>query len=271
MSPVKEPKFFTLAAQNLTFHGPGDQRIIPETIASEEAYLDLFKDAGNAPIRGEASTIYLSSEGTAEHMARRVPEARIVAVLRHPADRAYSAFMHLRRDGFETLDSFQDALDAEPKRIERGYYYHWHLRSRGYYGRYLQTYYEKFPREQIKIFLYEDFQSSVQEVLSETFRFLEVDESFRPDVSARHNQSGIPRNQALQTFLTKPHPVKELLKGVIPEGLGHKIISKMQPRLVSRPDLSGDTRERLTAGYREDILVLQELIQRDLSHWLTTD
>lgn len=269
MSPVKEPKFFTLASQELKFNGPGDERIIPETISSEEAYLALFRDAGEAPVLGEASTLYLSSEGTAENIAKRVPQARLVAILRHPADRAYSAYMHLRRDGFETLESFQAALDAEPERIRQGYYYHWHLKSRGFYGRYLKTYYDRFPREQIKVFLYEDFKSSAQDLLTEIFHFLGVDDSFHPDVSAYHNQSGIPRNQAVQNFLTKPHPLKERLKRVIPERIGHHLISSLQPRLVSKPGLPPEIRSRLTEDFREDILLLQNLIERDLSSWLT--
>lgn len=268
MSPVKEPKFFTAAVRNLEFNGPGDQRVVTDTISSEDAYLELFSGACDELVRGEASTIYLSTDGTAEHMARRVPHARLVAVLRHPADRAYSAFMHLRRDGYETLESFQDALDAEEERVRQGYYYHWRLRGRGYYGHYLKAYYEHFPSEQIKVFLYEDLLASAEDVMSEIFRFLEVDDSFRVDTSARHNQSGVPRNQSMQNFLTKPHPLKEWAKGIIPERLGHRVISMLQPGLVSRPGLSPEARKRLTEDYREDILLLQDLIQRDLSNWL---
>jgi hypothetical protein len=270
MSPVKEPKFFAATAQKLEFNGPGDGRVIPKTITSEEAYLELFADAGDEPLRGEASTIYLGSEGTAENMARRVPHARLVAILRHPADRAYSAFMHLRRDGYETLESFQDALDAEDERIQQGYYYHWHLRSRGYYGRHLKPYFDNFPREQIRIFLYEDLSDSSEDVLAEIFRFLDVDDSFVPDTSARHNQSGVPRNQSMQDFLTRSNPVKEWLKGVIPERLGHRVISMIQGGLISRPELSPFIRARLTEDFRADILQLQDLIQRDLSQWLET-
>jgi len=271
MSPVKEPKFFTLAAQELTFNGPGDQRIIAESITGESEYRNLFKDAGDALVRGEASTIYLSSEGTAEQMARRVPDAKMIAILRHPADRAYSAYMHLRRDGYETLDTFQDALDAEPERIRRGYYYHWRLRSRGYYGRFLKTYLDHFPPDQIKVFLYEDLQASAQDVLAGTFRFLGVDDSFRPDVAARHNQSGLPRSQSLQNFLTRPHPFKEWLKGIIPEKMGHRAISLLQPGLIQRPGLDPAIRSRLTEDFREDILMLEDLIKRDLSHWLSSN
>lgn len=269
MSPVKEPKYFALAGQSLDFRGPGDQRIVPQTTNTRESYLDLFKGASDEPILGEASTIYLNTGDTARRMAEQVPGAKLVAILRHPADRAYSAYMHLRRDGYETLPSFSEALEAEPHRAREGYYYHWHLRSRGYYGRQLKTYYDRFPASQIRVYLYEDFSGSPRRVLTDIFRFLGVDDSFMPDISARHNQSGIPRSQSVQNFLTRSHPLKEWLKSIVPEGVGHRAISLLQPRVIERPGLSPELRARLTEEYREDILQLQDLIQRDLSAWLT--
>jgi hypothetical protein len=271
MSPVKEPKYFAFAGQQLNFTGPGDQRVIPQTTTTSDAYLDLFKDAGDKPIVGEASTIYLNTGETARRMAEQVPLARLVAVLRHPADRAYSAYMHLRRDGYESLETFAAALAAEPQRIREGYYYHWHLRTRGYYGRQLQAFYEQFPRNQIKVYLFEDFFDQPYRVLADIFQFLGVDDSFRPDISARHNQSGIPRNQSVQNFLTRPHPLKEWVKRFIPEHTGHRMISVMQRGVVATPGLAPEIRARLTEDFREDILLLQDLIQRDLSHWLSSD
>jgi len=272
MSPVKEPKYFALAGHPLDFTGPGDARIVPETATSDIAYLELFKEAENEAIAGEASTIYLGGiEGTAQRIAERIPAARIVAILRHPADRAYSAYMHLRRDGFETLDSFQQALEAEPERIRQGYYFHWHLRSKGYYARHLRPWRKCFPREQIRIYLYEDLIASPLRLLTDLFRFLGVDDSFKPDVSARHNQSGLPRNAQFQNFLTKKHPAKEWLKRFMPEHFGHRVISLMQSGMIENPELPPVIRAQLTEDFREDILQLQEMIGRDLSHWLSTE
>lgn len=270
MCPVKEPKYFALAGHGLDFKGPGDARIVPETTTTESAYLALFDGAGQKPIVGEASTIYLGEWGAATRMARQVPDARLVAVLRHPAERAYSAYLHLRRDGFEMLESFEDALDAEAERARLGYYYHWYLRARGHYGRQLKEFYDVFPREQIRVYLYEDFAASPQRVLSDIFCFLGVDETFEADTSARHNQSGIPRNLKIQKFLNKEHPLKQWLKRYIPEHAGHRMISMLQPRLVEKPGLPPDIRAKLTEAFRDDILLLQELIGRDLSHWLAS-
>jgi hypothetical protein len=269
MSPVKEPKYFALEGHPLDFTGPGDDRIRPQTTTTEDAYLALFEEAGDQPAVGEASTLYLGDiEGTAQRVAKRIPDARLIAIFRHPADRAFSAYMHLRRDGFETLESFREALDAEPERIRQGYYYHWRLRTRGYYARYLQDWYDAFPREQIKTFLYEDLAESPLGLMAELFRFLGVDDTFRPDVSARHNRSGLPRNQQMQNFLTKQHPLKEWFKRFVPERLGHRLISLVQPGLISTPGIPPDIRRQLTTDYREDILQLQDMIRRDLSHWL---
>jgi len=269
MCPVKEPKYFAYAGQPLNYTGPGDARIVPETTTTREAYLDLFRDAGSQPVVGEASTVYLGPiDGTAQRIAEQIPEARIVAILRQPADRAYSAYMHLRRDGFETLESFQQALDAEPERIRKGYYFHWHLKSRGYYARYLQPWYQYFPREQIRIFLYEDLDLSPFGLLADLFRFLDVDDAFKPDISARHNQSGLPHSLGVQKFLSKRHPVKELLKRVVPEHIGHRVISMIQPGMMTTPGIPAGIRSQLTEDFREDILELAALIERDLSQWL---
>jgi len=270
MSPVKEPKYFALAGHQLDFKGPGDTRIVADTTTTESAYLALFDGAGDIPIVGEASTIYLGDCGAAARMAAQVPDARLAAVLRHPVDRAYSAYMHLRRDGHETLESFTDALAAEAERARLGYYFHWYLRARGFYGRQLQEFYDVFPREQIRIYLFEEFAASPQRVLCDMFRFLRIDETFEADTSARHNQSGIPRHHKIQTFLNKAHPVKDWLKRYIPEHVGHRVISMVQPGLVERPVLPADIRARLTEDFRDDILHLQDLIERDLSHWLAS-
>jgi hypothetical protein len=169
MSPVKEPKYFSLAGQSLNFKGPGDQRIVAQTTTTLEGYLELFRDAADEPILGEGSTIYLNTDDTARRIAEQVPDAKLVAILRHPADRAYSAYMHLRRDGYETLQTFSEALEAESGRVRAGYYYHWYLRSRGYYGRQLKTYYDQFPPNQIKVYLYEDFSDSPHQVITDIF------------------------------------------------------------------------------------------------------
>ena len=71
---------------------------------------------GTWPVTGEASPYYMFHPLVGERIAADLPEARLVAILRDPVERAYSAYTHERARGFETL-SFEEALAAEPERL----------------------------------------------------------------------------------------------------------------------------------------------------------
>lgn len=75
------------------------------------------RGANDTWITGEASPSYLSNPAVPLRSAALVPEARLVALLRHPVERAYSHFQHSRARGTEPLDDFERALDLESERI----------------------------------------------------------------------------------------------------------------------------------------------------------
>jgi len=268
MSPVKEPNYFAFTGQEPDCAGPGDRRVLKSRRKSKAEYLELFTGATDEIAVGEVSVVYLGDDSAAERIAAEYPDARIIVFLRQPADRAYSAYMHLRRDGYEPLASFADALDAEKDRIKQGYYVHWHYHSRGLYTNQLRPWFEHFKREQIRVYLYQDFSQQPFAILADLFRFLGVDDDFLPDISVRHNQSGIARSQSLQNLFSQPHPAKDWLKRIMPERFGHKLISLMQPGNLKTPAMTEQERSQLSESYRDEILQLQELIQQDLSDWL---
>ena len=100
----------------------------------------------------------------------------------------------------------------------------------GFYYAQMKRYYDLFDRCQVRVYLYEDFKNNPHAVLRNLFCFLDVDETYIPDISIMHNVSTLPPTRKSQ--------------------------------------LSMDVRERLIDLYREDIFKLQDLIQRDLSTWL---
>ena len=270
MSPVKEPRYFALAGHPLDFTGPGDGRLFATTATTLEDYRRLFAGRRNETVAGEASVLYLPDAGAAAAIAEAIPGARIVAVLRNPAERAYSGYLYHARDGREPL-SFEEALAAEDDRRAAGWFTAWQYRGQGFYHRHLSRYYERFPTEQIRVFLYEDLDRDPHGFLRELFRFLGVDDAFQPDVSVRWNPSGRPRSRRFQRVLTGHHPVKEAVKRVIPPEWGHRVIDRIQVANLERPPLSPETRADLVAGYEDDIRRLEQLIGRDLSGWLDVD
>ena len=224
LSPVKEPAFFVYEGRQGHFTGPQDQegfdrRVVP----NRNDYEALFADAGDRTAIGEASVEYLYDSWAAVRIREQIPDAKLIVLLRDPAERAYSSFRHMRRDGREPEEDFGRALAKEEERIRAGWSFIWHYSAVGFYSQQLQRYLDQFPAEQISVFLYEDLLDDPAEVLSETFRFLGIDDTVRPDVSVRHNVSGRPRSPFLHQFLRQPSRVKELVKPLLPESARLKL------------------------------------------------
>jgi hypothetical protein len=266
LSPVKEPHFFAFEGRDPSTQGPGDK--IVSAITNLEAYKALFKETANEIAIGEASTTYLYIPSAAERIRYHLPEAKLIAILRHPSERAYSAFMHLVREGRELLTDFDQALRAEEMRRCSNWEPLWHYTQEGFYYTQLKRYFDRFDQRQIKVYLHEDFSTNPLGILQDIFNFLEVDDVFIPDFSIRYNVSGIPRNRVLHTFVSKQNPVKMILKPFLSVRLRHRIRTKLMNRNLVKPPLSPAVRKQLIDLYREDILKLQNLIKRDLAQWL---
>lgn len=263
MSPEKEPHFFTYEGGTPVFTGLGRGWVNP--ITNIEEYKKLFQGVSQETAIGEVSPSYLYFEKARERIKYHIPGAKIIAVLRDPADRAYSNFLHSVRTGREPLEDFDRALDEEEARICDNWGPLWHYRRKGFYYEQLKGYYEAFGRDRIKVYLYEDLSADPVAVSQDIFRFLGVDDAFVPDTSGRYNVSGVPRNEALNVAFKKLNRITPVVRRYIPSKLGRYIKSKV---LVRPPQLPSESRRRLVADYREDILELQDLIGRDLSEWL---
>jgi hypothetical protein len=70
-------------------------------------------------------------------------------------------------------------------------------------------------------------------------------------------------------MLARRNPIKTALKPFLPESWRQRLVNNLRSQnLVKPPQLLPEVREQLIQEYREDVLRLQDLIQRDLSKWL---
>ena len=269
MSPVKEANFFALEGDKLQFFEPFAYPSERKPADNIEAYCELFEDVTSEIAIGEASPWYLYSPRSAEKIHYYLPKAKLIAILRNPVERAFSHFLDFRRDAKEPLTDFAQALQEEEVRIRDNWHPLWHYKQMGFYSVQLKRYFDRFDRNQIQVYLYEDFKNNPIIVMQEIFRFINVDETFVPDMSLRHNVSGIPKNKALHIFLKTKHPLKNLIKPWIPERLRLQTVVNLRNRnLMKPPKLSLELRQQLMQEYRDDILMLQDLIERDLTKWI---
>jgi hypothetical protein len=276
MSPIKEPFFFD---HELDSKGEVVRREFrghrqPPRFTNIEEYSTLFEGARGEKAIGEATPLYIYAPGTAERIESYVPGAKSIALLRNPADRAYSAFLYAVRMGVEPRKRFAQALREEPLRMRSGWHYVFHYRSRGLYYQQLKRYYEVFGRERLGVWLYEDMREDPASVAQSVFRFLEVDDTFTPDTSSRYNPAGVPASRSARAAIRATNRVVWVLRKVLPPTsrilpLAFKMRRVVQSRVLTEPPpIDPELREELVEGYKEDILRLQELIGRDLSMWL---
>jgi hypothetical protein len=268
--PVKEPKFFAHEGGAPDWRGPGDDRYGRTTVTDIATYLALFHGASGERAVGEASTQYLYLPRARERIKYYVPRAKLIAILRDPAEVAYAAFLHKRREGLEPFKEFARALESEGARIRENWSPIWHYKQRGYYYEHLAGYYRDFSPEQIRVYIYDDFKAEPLGVIRDIFRFLGVEDSFVPDMSSKPNRSGVPRSRAVHDFLTGPNPASAALKSLLPEGAYRRGAETVHRWNLARPPLPPGVRRRLVEEYREDVEKLQALLRRDLTTWLMT-
>ncbi len=264
----KEPDFFTLEGESKERIGPNGIHFMGNAITDLESYQELFAGVTNEIAIGEASTSYIYSEKAPQRIHNYIPNVKIIAILRDPAERAFSHFLFSLSNGREPEPDFKKTLEQEDWRVENNWSFQWHHKRRGFYYLQLKRYFDLFPPSQIKVCLYEDIRKDPIALTQDIFKFLGVDDTFVLNVAKVHNPTNVAKNQTLNTLLNRPNPIKDSLKLFMPMGIRKKIAGVLKKKNLGKPKLSPKIRKQLIAEYREDILKLQDLIGRDLSKWL---
>lgn len=224
-------------------------------VSTIEAYEDLFTGASNEIAIGEVSPQYFRCPTAAQRIHETIPDVNIIASLRNPADRAFSGFMMRTRRG-EPVRSVYEELTPLSSHVFEGFYF-----------RRLKRYFDIFPRDQIKIYIFEKFKQDPTKIIIDLFNFLGVNTNFLPDTTVRYNPAAIPKSRLLNRLFYNPNLIN-IAKSVLPEGFQVTVKRTRQQNLKTAPKFPPDLRTDLLNLYREDILKLEALLDLDLSIWL---
>ncbi|CAN5429100.1 sulfotransferase [soil metagenome] len=259
MSPRKEPHYLSYVADNW-----------PDwACRGEEEYRGLFANAEGKRRRGEGSTWYLYSPNAAKHIKEHLPaDTKMIAMIRHPVDRAYSNFNFRIQLGAEKTLDFREALAMEPERRAKGADWDYHYMNAGMYGEQIERYLEHFSREQLMIGLFEDLVKKPDLFYKEALSFLEVDDSLPlPKMDMASNITHRPARPGLNNFMTSIKGLRKHARKIMPPSIKNKVHAFIQGEKAKPPKLDPDLRAELTKTFHADILKLEGLIDRDLSHW----
>ncbi|MBV1903153.1 MAG: sulfotransferase [Marinosulfonomonas sp.] len=269
MPARKEPNFFSFEGEVLNCQGPGAD-YINNSITDLETYRDIFSAVPRSVTCGEASPLYLFAPKSAERIKHHIPKARLVVLLRNPIEQAYSHFLYATKQSVEPEPDFVNALNLEEKRLSEGWQPMFGYSRFPRYSEQLARFFEHFPKEQIFIRTYEDFQDEPERLLQQVFEFIGVDPMFTPDMSNKPNAGGVPKNKAFQDFLMKSNPISRAIGYIVPQGARLAIRDRMSAMNMQKKEgMSAEARSILKDRLSDDIRALEKLIDRDLSAWLT--
>ncbi len=162
------------------------------------AHFPLKKELGSDRITGEASPLYIYNPVAAARIHAVVPEVKLIAVLRNPADRAISQYYHEERKqgtGEEILKRFNDEDEILGRALNEADYksfafLHRSYRSRGLYCQQLERYLKLFSRDQLLVVNSEVFFENPTETLRRIFSYLKIDNDFIvPDITPKNTAS----------------------------------------------------------------------------------
>jgi hypothetical protein len=234
------------------------------TATTAETYQSLFRGAGDAAAVGEASVRYLYYPEAAERIHQTVPDARLVAILREPVSRLYSHYCMNVQHQLEPLPLL-DAIAAEPARIAANWGWDWHYVTVSRYAPQVRRYLKLFPREQLKIFLYDEFVANPLGTFHEICRHLGIDDRFVPNMKDRGKVAHRPRWLALDRWLHWPSPTRHAVERVLPRRACRPLFRQLG-HWNSLPVAPLDPRQRaeLAPLFHDDLAELETLLDRKL-------
>lgn len=273
LSPVKEPKFFLCDGRpppRQGQRGPGDAHSAREWVWREQDYLRLFADAPPDALTGESTPFYLYDLAAQRRIAATVPQARLIAVVRDPVDRAHSNWTHLRADGLETEADFGRALEREDDRVARGWAPFWHYARLGRYGEQLAHLYTLFLREQVLLLRYRQLAEQPERTLATVCAFLGVADHAvaapRPDNVHPYVPAG-PRTRGLGAAIRAGATVG----AHAPPQAWRRVEAPLRAALHrgggSRPALAVEERRAAVQRFTDDIALLEQVTGQSFADW----
>lgn len=247
------------------WQGPRDAVFNNKIATSGQQYADQLEELAEGDLAGDASVFYMTDRAAMENLHRNLTaEAPVVAVLRRPEDRAYSAYMHMVREGLED-ETFADGLAKEADRRKAGWQPIWWYRELGRYHEQVATLFEVFGPERVHVVLYDELTADPASALSSVYTQLGI--GWEPVGLTRNNASGVPKSRTVQRFLSEKNALKTLGRRVVPRSLWLRARSRLEKNNLERVPMDSGDRARLRQYFDEDVAALAGLIGRDLTGW----
>lgn len=227
--------------------------------------------APNIRLIAKNAGLYVNPEGLGR-LKEHNPACKLVLILRNPVERTYSSFLMEKNYGsiktsFDIIESVIEKSDPTDWRYE-------FFVGMSLYAKAIANVYKHFPKTALHIVRYEEFSENPVKVCQEVYRFLNIDPSFAPDTSVRHNETRVTHSNTygrlIRRLLDNDNPIKKLSRIAIPRKMDYKLgelfrgINRSNKKYAPMPPV---IESRLIEFYRPHNEHLSELTGIDFSGW----
>lgn len=254
MSTPKEINYFSgdeLKRQGLYYN--------EKVISDFHDYENIFKDANEKKVIGEASVSYLFYPDVPKKIYKYNKYAKIIIVLRDPIERAFSHYLMDERLGYVhvNLSSIFENKSDYPLYFQQYF-------ELGLYYSQVARYFEEFGEDNVLVLLDSDLKEDINLVTHKLCVFLDVE--YKDIFSGtKHNVYKEPKNRLIK-LLYKTGALRRLFQKIMPRSIVVKIKNMIFSN-AAKPKLDKEFQSVLLDYYNDDIHHLQKLIHRDLSIW----
>jgi len=264
----KELHYFSRSDIEHCFNGPGDKGILDDIPKNYAEYIKHYSKAASHQLCIDISPSYLYHSKSSARIKQQFPDSKIVFILRNPADKAFSQYLHLRTNCRES-ETFENALRLEPSRKRNGYSDMWLYRESGYYADSIDTFIHVFGRNAIKIFLFEDFIKEPLVIVREICNFFGVESNIDFKDPGQVNTSALPKSELISKLLLRHNRLTRYLRRILPPSFGRwgrAFVRRLNAG--EKIHIPNQIRDELLLCYKDDILRLESLTGKK-TNWIT--
>lgn len=260
--------------------------VFRDAISNEDIRLirKLFAANIQEKVKGIKFPEYLTNENCAKNISSFLPEAKLIAILRNPVDRIFSAYYHYVSAGLAPISDMNKGLyEIIDGRHQEEYPKTRDLIEYGFYYKYLRIYLDYFTRDQILILLYEGIQQNPETSMKKVLAYLGVD---------NNAELRYPKRRLGKTIYSLPRLRFHIWRNPILFAYDYakrRVVFKQRFRIARstifsatnlfdrlilrylfkeiKPTMTADLKRTLIDIYKKDICNLEVILGRDLSHW----
>jgi hypothetical protein len=220
----------------------------------------------DAPVRGEASTVYSYYplvNGVPARIRAAIPDVKLVYMVRDPVERLLSHYVQKYAD-LSSISSFEEAI------ADIGDPYN-DLIAAGRYATQLEQYRQVFESDQLLVLDQAELLLRRGETLRRVFRFLDVDETFSsPRFDEVRNIRATRRHKTPLYRVLSRNAFTGLLRRHLPTRTRRTLFEPLRQatsRAIEPPRAEGELRLRLRDAFRGEVARLREMTGQEFASW----